>query len=243
MNHVGIIGFGRFGKVLASILQKGFDILAYDPEPQNPHHGVKFTDLDKVLGAADLFIAVPIRQFENIIQEIGSNLQPQTTLIDVCSVKIHPEKIMKKYLPDHCGYIASHPMFGPDSFRNGNNLKMMMFPSMDRFNRYDFWQQFFSGQGIQVIRMEAKKHDQLAARSQGITHFLGRALKDFGIQRTTIDTQGFRDLLDLVQQTCNDSWELYEDLQSYNPRTKEMIEEINSAVEQNRKKLSGLDHA
>ena len=96
MNQVGIIGFGRFGKVLASILQKGFHILAYDPEPQNPHHGIEFTDLEKVLGAANLFIAVPIRQFENVIQEIAPYLQPETTLIDVCSVKIHPGKIMKK---------------------------------------------------------------------------------------------------------------------------------------------------
>ena len=28
MNSVGIIGFGRFGKVLANILQKGFTIKA-----------------------------------------------------------------------------------------------------------------------------------------------------------------------------------------------------------------------
>ena len=48
-------------------------------------------------------------------------------------------------------------------------------------------------------------------------------LKEFGIKKTSIDTQGFRDLLDLVDQTCNDSWELYTDLQLYNPYTKKMI--------------------
>ena len=134
-------------------------------------------------------------------------------------------------------------MFGPDSFRSSNKLKMMMHPVMDRFNKFEFWSQFFSGQGIHIINMSPENHDKLAARSQGVTHFLGRSLKDFGIQRTSIDTQGFRDLLDLVQQTCNDSWELYEDLQSYNPFTKAMVEDINSVVKQNRNKLSGLDHA
>ena len=243
MTQIGIIGFGRFGKVLASILQKGFDILAYDPEPQNPHHGVQFTELQNILEMNHIFIAVPIRQFENVVLEIVPQLKPETTLLDVCSVKMHPLEIMQNHLPDHCGYIASHPMFGPDSFRSSNKLKMMMHPVMDRFNKFEFWSQFFSGQGIQIINMSPENHDKLAARSQGVTHFLGRSLKDFGIQRTSIDTQGFRDLLDLVQQTCNDSWELYEDLQSYNPFTKAMVEDINSVVKQNRDKLSGLDHA
>ena len=30
MNSLGIIGLGRFGKILANILQKGFTIKAYD---------------------------------------------------------------------------------------------------------------------------------------------------------------------------------------------------------------------
>ena len=30
MKQVGIIGFGRFGKVLAAILQKGFDVVGID---------------------------------------------------------------------------------------------------------------------------------------------------------------------------------------------------------------------
>ena len=34
MKKIGIIGFGKFGKVLASILQKGFDVLTYDIKTQ-----------------------------------------------------------------------------------------------------------------------------------------------------------------------------------------------------------------
>ena len=49
MNSVGIIGFGRFGKVLANILQKGFAIKAYDPKPIGEFPGVEFTDLESLL--------------------------------------------------------------------------------------------------------------------------------------------------------------------------------------------------
>ena len=47
--NIGIIGFGRFGKVLANILQKGFAIKAYDPAPVGAFPSVEFTDLESVL--------------------------------------------------------------------------------------------------------------------------------------------------------------------------------------------------
>ena len=55
-------------------------------------------------------------------------------------------------------------------------------------------------------------------------------LKEFGIKKTALDTQGFRDLLDLVDQTCNDTWQLYSDLQHFNPYTSEMISELKKSI-------------
>ena len=65
-------------------------------------------------------------------------------------------------------------------------------------------------------------------------------LKEFGIKKTTIDTQGFRDLLDLVEQTCNDTWELYTDLQLYNPYTEEMVEKLKVSTEKLDNQLNEL---
>jgi len=230
MNSVGIIGFGRFGKVLANILQRGFAIKAYDPKPAGPFPGVQFLDLDTVLNEKVVFIAVPIRHFESVIADISKKLKKETTLIDVCSVKNYPVNIMLKILPDHIGVIATHPMFGPDSYMSNSNLKMMINNTRDLYNQYSFWKRFFSDQSIQIIEMTPDQHDRLAAKTQGVTHFLGRMLKEFGIKKTNIDTQGFRDLLDLVGQTCNDTWELYADLQLYNPYTADMVEKLKAST-------------
>ena len=230
MNSVGIIGFGRFGKVLANILQRGFAIKAYDPKPAGPFPGVQFLDLDTVLNEKVVFIAVPIRHFESVIADISKKLKKETTLIDVCSVKNYPVNIMLKILPDHIGVIATHPMFGPDSYMSNSNLKMMINNTRDLHNQYSFWKRFFSDQSIQIIEMTPDQHDRLAAKTQGVTHFLGRMLKEFGIKKTNIDTQGFRDLLDLVGQTCNDTWELYADLQLYNPYTEDMVEKLKAST-------------
>ena len=230
MNSIGIIGFGRFGKVLANILQKGFSIKAFDLKPSGEFPAVELTDLNSVLNEKVIFIAVPIRHFKSVIQEIAPQLSEGTTLIDVCSVKKHPAETMVKFLPEKVGIIATHPMFGPDSFVSNNRLKMMMNNTRDAHDQYKFWRQFFTDQGIQVMETSPDQHDQLAAKTQGVTHFLGRMLKEYGIRKTTIDTQGFRDLLDLVDQTCNDTWELYTDLQLYNPYTDEMIDKLKLAT-------------
>ena len=230
MNSIGIIGFGRFGKVLANILQRGFAIKAYDPKPTGPFPGVQFLDLDVVLNEKVIFIAVPIRHFESVIIDISTKIKQETTLIDVCSVKNYPVNIMMKTLPDHVGIIATHPMFGPDSYISNRNLKMMINNTRDLHDQYSFWKRFFSDQGIQIIEMTPDQHDRLAAKTQGVTHFLGRMLKEFGIKKTSIDTQGFRDLLDLVGQTCNDTWELYADLQLYNPYTEDMVEKLKAST-------------
>ena len=52
------------------------------------------------------------------------------------------------------------------------------------------------------------------------------------LQATPIDTQGFKILHALIAQTCNDSWELFQDLQQYNPYTQEMRLRLQSALDE-----------
>ncbi len=66
---------------------------------------------------------------------------------------------------------------------------------------------------------------------------MGRTLKNFGINKTNIDTKGFRDLIDLVDQTCNDTWDLYSDLQLYNPYTNTMLNDLKSSLKKIEDKL------
>ena len=70
MNSVGVIGFGRFGKILADILQKGFLIKAYDVVNVSTVPSVKMCELEEVLSEETVFVAVPIRQFKDVINNI-----------------------------------------------------------------------------------------------------------------------------------------------------------------------------
>jgi len=238
MNSIGIIGFGRFGKVLTNLLEKGFQVKIFDNNPNTYIPETKCVNKQTILKEKTIFIAVPIRNFENVIKDICNELNEGQTIIDVCSVKVYPTEIMKNLLPKNINIISTHPMFGPDSFQSNNKLKMMMHNVQNINNTFEFWKQYFKGQKIDVLEMTSEKHDALAAKSQGITHFLGRTLKEFGIHKTSLDTQGFSDLLDLVDQTCNDSWELFKDLQDFNPYTKKMIDKLMKATNTIEKELN-----
>ena len=234
MNKVSIIGFGRFGAMLHALLTKGFDVDVYDKNPVD-NAEVNEVSLEEALKNDTIFIAVPIRDFEDLVVDISTRIQSGKTIIDVCSVKVFPKKVMIDNLPEKIDIIATHPLFGPDSLKDSGSV-MTMEAVKDSFERYNFWKNYFESQNIIIEEISADDHDMMAARSQGLTHFVGRVIDDFGTNQTRIDTEGYKALHKLVNQTCNDSWDLFEDIQNYNPYTEKMISELNGSF----KKISEI---
>ena len=234
MNKVSIIGFGRFGVMLHALLTKGFEVDVYD---KNIIDNVEVNEVsfEEALKNDTIFIAVPIRDFEDLVVDISSKIQSGKTIIDVCSVKVFPKKVMIDNLPEKTDIIATHPLFGPDSLKDSGSV-MTMEAVRNSFKRYNFWKNYFESQNIIIEEISAEDHDMMAARSQGLTHFVGRVIDDFGTNQTRIDTEGYKALHKLVNQTCNDSWDLFEDIQNYNPYTEKMILELNGSF----KKISEI---
>ena len=229
MNRVSIIGFGRFGAMLHSVLSKGFEVDVFDKNSID-NSDVNEVSLEDALQNETIFIAVPIRDFENLVKEISKKISSGKTVIDVCSVKVFPKKVMLDNLSNETDIIATHPLFGPDSLKDSGSV-MTMESVRNTFGRYDFWKNYFESQNISIEEISAEEHDMMAARSQGLTHFVGRVIDDFGTNQTRIDTEGYKALHKLVNQTCNDTWELFEDIQNFNPFTEKMISELNESFE------------
>ena len=139
---------------------------------------------------------------------------------------------MKENIPGDRTIIATHPMFGPDSGRNGlSGLPLVMCPVSPIGEKYEEVKKLFESMGLDVLEMSAEKHDEEAAYSQGVTHFVGRTLNQMGMKPTPIATQGYRNLMTIVEQTCNDPLQLFYDLQRYNPYAKEMRLSLQVAIE------------
>ena len=141
MNRVSIIGFGRFGAMLHSLLSKGFEVDVFDKNSID-NSDVNEVSLEDALQNETIFIAVPIRDFENLVKDISKKISSGKTVIDVCSVKVFPKKVMLDNLSNETDIIATHPLFGPDSLKDSGSV-MTMESVRNTFGRFDFWKNYF----------------------------------------------------------------------------------------------------
>jgi prephenate dehydrogenase len=171
-----------------------------------------------------IFYAVPIDTFEKVLSSHKKFFQEHNLLIDILSVKIHPAMIFNKHIKDSSVQaMLTHPMFGPGSSKHGfEGLPIIVNQFKTDKANYDFWIDYFETKKLRVIPMSPREHDRLAANSQGLTHFTGRLLDSYGLKPTSIDSLGTKKLLEIKDQTCNDSWQLFTNLQHYNPYTSAM---------------------
>lgn len=56
------------------------------------------------------------------------------------------------HLPNSTDIIAIHPLFGPDSFKKDQRLKIVMHPERDLYNVYDFLEKLFFKKKIKSFR-------------------------------------------------------------------------------------------
>jgi prephenate dehydrogenase len=221
---VTIIGFGRFGKTLYELLKDDFAIKIFQRKQKGKTNLPVTSDLKTAYESEVVFYAVPIQTFAEVIAEHKQFFRPDHILVDVLSVKLYPSEVFKKELSgSKTQALLTHPMFGPDSSKNGfENLPIVIDKFLTNDQNYNFWKNYFLKKHLRVIELTAQEHDKLAANSQGVTHFIGRLLDEFVIKQTPIDTVGTTKLLEVKEQTCNDTWELFTNLQHFNPYTKTM---------------------
>jgi len=237
---VGVYGLGRFGSFWAGELARSFGVCAFSRSPDRAApHGVRRVGEDEVLSQPVVILCVAISAVEEVLGRMRGRLCPGALVMDTCSVKCHPVGLMEKLLPDGVSILGTHPMFGPDSGSHGiTGLPMILCPSRIASRDLELWKDRFSSLGLSVTVMSPDEHDREAAFTQGITHYLGRVLSDFGVRKSPIGTVGYNKLLEIVEQTCNDPWQLFLDLQRYNPHTREMRERL---VESLRSVMAEID--
>jgi len=240
---VSVYGYGRFGKFWADILSEDFQVKVYSRrglKESEVSPGVKITDAEDIYNCDALFYCVAISSLEDLLKRSKALFRKNTVYFDTCSVKVEPARWMNEHIPRDCKVIASHPMFGPDSyFSSAVELPMVMCNIRLPDEEFNLWKDYFSGKKMRVEIMTPDEHDRMVAYSQGITHYIGRVLADLNLQPTIINTLGYRKLLEIMQQTCNDSWQLFVDLQKYNPYTKNMRIDLHGSIERIYKSLNG----
>lgn len=146
-----------------------------------------------------------------------------------------------EHLPQECDVLCTHPMFGPNSGKNG----WQGLPFVFEFVRAQQWDRaqrvlaFFEGAGCRMVSMTGEDHDKQSAASQFITHLTGRLLAAHGCEETPIDTVGYKNLCNISDLTCSDSFDLFYGLFKYNPNAQDQLDLIKRGIADVEQQLRG----
>jgi chorismate mutase/prephenate dehydrogenase len=151
-------------------------------------HAVMIADLDTQLSSREaasvadvVVISVPIEVTSDVIRELGPFVRKESLLIDVCSVKTEPLKVML----EHCeaSVIGTHPLFGP-SVHSLQGQRLVITPG--RGDEWLAWlKSMFEARGLELLETTAERHDKAMAIVQVLTHFstevMGKTMARLGV--------------------------------------------------------------
>ena len=220
MRRLGLVGFGQFGQLAARLLKDHFEIVATDVAPAAEAAaramGVRFAALEEVAACEIVVVAAPVSAMRSVFTAIAPHLKPGALVADVGSVKMLPAQWMAEILPAHVDIIATHPLFGPQSARDGlKGLRFVVCPI--RGDRHERVAAFGRSLGLTVTVTTAEEHDREMAYVQALTHLIGRSLVNIGIPDEQLKTPSYQHLLELCGLIGADTFELFTAIQTQNP--------------------------
>jgi prephenate dehydrogenase len=218
MKTIGIVGYGSFGKFLVDKLSGQFKVLVYSRRHQ-PGENI-FVSLDDMAKTDFLILSIPLEAYEEYLTKLRSILTPNTVIVDVCSVKVKPIKIIRQILPDQ-PLLATHPLFGPESA--AKSLKghtLVICPEVSNKLASDRLVKLAKEQGLNVLVESAKIHDQQMATVHALTFFIARALDKYQLKSHKFDTPSYKRLLYLAELDTHHSDELFQTIETGNPYAK-----------------------
>lgn len=134
---IGVVGFGRFGQFIARTFSKHGRVVATSRSDYTDlanGMGVTYIPLSDPEAFLDqnldvIVLATSIVSFEGTVSDLVPFLKKRIArmagndrcplIVDVLSVKDYPRRILLDLLPKECDVLCTHPMFGPDSGKNG----------------------------------------------------------------------------------------------------------------------------
>lgn len=232
---VGIFGLGAFGRFMAKHLSPYFDILGYDhnrPAPETLARDgaadIRPAAPEAVAGADIVIFAVPLDSLEEAARPAAPHIKPGALVVDVTSVKTRPVAILSRLVPEHADLLGTHPLFGPQSGRDGiASLRIALCPVRIDPARYYRVCDFLTDRlRLLVLKTDPDRHDREMAKVQAMTHFMSRALREIGLPPSPMATKAYEKLQEFASIVLSDSWDLFLTIQKGNPYADELRQRL-----------------
>jgi prephenate dehydrogenase len=223
-------------------LRNRVDLHVFDKDSEKLSGVAEASSLEAVLRAELIVLAVPISAVQGTCVEIAASLKPGQIVVDTCSVKARPLSWMLDALPAFVDVLGTHPLFGPDSGKEGiAGLKIAMCPVRIDPEKYAAICSFLRSLELVLVEATPEEHDRQMALSQAVFHLIAQAMRrlDWGVK--PISTPGPENFYRLVKTVQRDTNQLFLDIECENPFAAECRRQFIDEIERIDSELRSLD--
>jgi prephenate dehydrogenase len=243
---LGIIGFGAFGQLLARHLQPYFRILAFDPSSEMASFfadGVLMTGQAEASACDVVVFAVPVERLRDAIVMARPFMKEGAVILDVGSVKMLTADVMEAELPSHVHVVGTHPLFGPQSARDGIHGKKIAVCHIRGSKTARTAAFLRHALKLNVYRVTPEDHDREAAAVQGLTHLIAKVIVEMEPLPTRMTTKSFELIMQAVEMVRYDAPEVFLAIEKSNPFSKDLRNQFFDLAMDLRDSLEAGDHA
>jgi prephenate dehydrogenase len=223
--RIAIIGAGKMGVWFAKFfLEEGYSVVVADRSKEKlsklkSEIAVETADFVEAVQNADrVLICVSISAFEAVIKTISPSIREDQVVMDICSIKDFPVKVMHKHIKTGL-VLGTHPVFGPGS-KSVKHKAFILTPTNAEEREFaESFKKWLETKKARVFVMPPKKHDELMSVVLGFPHFLGLVACETLLEQAdypeTKNVAGttYRMLLTLAEVTALENPELFASLQ------------------------------
>ena len=223
--RIAIIGAGKMGVWFAKFfLEEGYSVVVADRSKEKlsklkSEIAVETADFVEAVQNADrVLICVSISAFEAVVKTISSSIREGQVVMDICSIKDFPVKVMHKHIKTGL-VLGTHPVFGPGS-KSVKHKAFILTPTNAEEREFaESFKKWLETKKARVFVMPPKKHDELMSVVLGFPHFLGLVACETLLEQAdypeTKNVAGttYRMLLTLAEVTALENPELFASLQ------------------------------
>jgi prephenate dehydrogenase len=217
---IGILGYGRFGKALGSLLHEaGLAYRAWDPVADIPGDRRAAGLRDLVDSHETLVLAVPVPTLEGVLKDLRPHLRSDQLVFDVGSVKVGPCALLEKHLGPAIPHVGTHPLFGPVSLARAERpLRVVLCASSHHPAAAQRVESLFHSLGCEVLRQSPEDHDRVMATTHALTFFIAKGLLAVGAgAELPFTPPSFHAIARTLESVREDAGHLFAALQNENP--------------------------
>jgi len=182
--EIGIVGYGKMGKLFTNIFKKHHKINIYDikkiPNKENKNVIVQENLNELVKKSEYIMIATSITTIHNVAARIRNiimnNNYRDKVIFDIATLKNKVIKELEKY-PKYVRVASTHPMFG-GSIKHPWQHKILLLPLKDREEDAKYIERLFKPYGFKIIYTSLEDHDKYMAYTIALPYLLGIIFKE-----------------------------------------------------------------